>query len=158
MRYHLAQANIALMKAGLNDPAMSSMAERIGEMNALAERSQGFVWRFQTAEEPEIYLRPFEDHFPPGEWDRIFFNMSVWETVEDLKHYVYRTTHLEMLNQKDHWIAHMDRPHLALWWIPAGQTPTIEAAKEKLDSIEARGATPEAFTFRSVFPPPSSRR
>ena len=47
----------------------------------IAPRRKGFVWRFQTEAGDATYLRPFDDK-------RIHFNMSVWETVEDLKNYV----------------------------------------------------------------------
>jgi hypothetical protein len=41
--------------------------------------------------------------------------MSVWESVEHLRHYTYKTAHMEMMRSGDEWIAGSDRPHLALW-------------------------------------------
>ena len=43
------------------------------------------------------HLRPYDD-------DRLLLNMSVWETLEDLKHYVYRTAHAELLRQRQEWL------------------------------------------------------
>jgi hypothetical protein len=45
----------------------------------------------------------------------------------------------------------MDKPHMTMWWIPAGTIPTIEAAKEKLEFIHAHGPTPMAFNFKQRF-------
>jgi hypothetical protein len=77
---HIAQINIAKMKAALEDPVMAGFVARLEEINALADRSAGFVWRLQTSEGNATYLRPYDD-------DRILFNMSVWESIEHLKRY-----------------------------------------------------------------------
>ena len=47
---HIAQVNIARMKAPLEDPVMAGFVARLEEINALADRSPGFVWRLQTSE------------------------------------------------------------------------------------------------------------
>lgn len=70
MKFHLAQVNIGRIKAPLDDPLMSGFVTRLDEINALAERSPGFVWRLQTSEGNATALRPYDD-------DRILVNMSV---------------------------------------------------------------------------------
>ena len=91
--YHIAQVNIARMKAPLDDPLLTGFVARLDEINALADRSPGFVWRLQTSGGNATYLRPYDD-------DRILFNMSVWETADTLKRYVYRTAHAQLLRQR----------------------------------------------------------
>ena len=86
----IAQVNIARMRGALEDPVMAGFVARLAEINALADGSPGFVWRLQTPEGNATYLRPYDD-------DRILFNLSVWKTVEDLRSYVYRTAHAEVL-------------------------------------------------------------
>jgi hypothetical protein len=44
----LAQVNVARMKAPLDSAEMSDFVARIAEINALADASPGFVWRFAT--------------------------------------------------------------------------------------------------------------
>jgi len=39
------------MNADLDDPVMSGFVQRLDEINALADGSKGFVWRFQTEEQ-----------------------------------------------------------------------------------------------------------
>ena len=46
--YHIAQVNIARMNAPLDDPIMEGFVARLDEINALADRSPGFVWRLQN--------------------------------------------------------------------------------------------------------------
>ena len=48
--FHLAQVNIARMKAPMDDPLMARFVEWLAPINALAERSPGYVWRLQSAE------------------------------------------------------------------------------------------------------------
>src|SRR2546427_1631953 len=79
---HIAQVNIARMKAPLEDPVMAGFVARLEEINALADRSPGFVWRLQTTDGNATYLRPYGD-------DRILFAFSVGQTVEQLERYVY---------------------------------------------------------------------
>ena len=80
-RLHLAQVNIARMKGPLDSEVMAPFVARLDELNALADRSPGFIWRLQTPEGNATYVRAYDD-------DRIIVNLSVWETAEALKHYV----------------------------------------------------------------------
>jgi len=143
---HLAQINIGRMRAPLDSPAMSGFMSRLDEINALADRSEGFVWRLQGAEGNNTYLRPYED-------ERIIVNMSVWETVEQLRAFTHGTAHAELLRERRNWFEKFDRVFLALWWIPAGHIPSIGEAKERLASLEQHGPTAFSFTLRTSFPP-----
>lgn len=143
---HLTQANIARMRAALEDPSMAGFVARLDEINALADRSPGFVRRLQTSAGNATYLRPYND-------DRILFNLSVWRTLEDLKHYVYKGAHAELLRQRRAWFEKFAGSYVALWWVPAGHVPGIDEAKKRLAHLEAHGPTPFAFTFSKPFPP-----
>jgi hypothetical protein len=83
--------------------------------------------------------------------------MSVWESLEFLHHYVYRSDHVSSLRSRREWFELMARPMLVLWWIPAGHIPTVEEAKTRLQMLEERGPSPNAFTFREPFPSPGTR-
>jgi hypothetical protein len=145
--YHIAQVNIGRIKGPMDGPVMAGFVTRLDEINALADRSPGFVWRLQTSAGNATDLRPYED-------DRILLNMSVWETIDDLKVYVYRTVHAELIRQRQAWFEKFAGVYLALWWVPAGHIPSIGEAKERLASLEAHGPTAFAFTFQSTYPAP----
>jgi hypothetical protein len=157
MRFHLAQVNIARMRGDLKSAAMAGIARRIDRMNALADQSKGFVWRLPGPSATPESLRAFAEYFVPFEPERLFYNLSVWESVEDLRAYVFQSMHAEMLRQKDRWMEGLDRPHLALWWIPAGCLPTIADSADRLRLLQANGPGPHAFTFGKFFPPPADR-
>lgn len=147
-RFHLAQVNIARMREPLESVLMAPFVARLDEINALADRSAGFVWRLQE-DGNATYLRPYDD-------DRILFNLSVWESAEHLKDYVYRSSHAELLRQRRDWFEHFDGAVLALWWVPAGHIPSIDEAKKRLAHLEEHGPSQYAFTFRTIQPPDTS--
>jgi hypothetical protein len=145
-KYHIAQVNIGRIKAQLDDPLMAGFVARLDEINALADNSCGFLWRLQTPESNNnTYLRPYED-------DRMLLNMSVWESVEALKEYVYRTAHAELLRRRHEWFEKIS-VYAALWWVPAGHLPGVDEAKKRLAYLEVHGPTQFAFTFKSIYPP-----
>ena len=117
-------------------------------INALADRSPGFVWRLQTKMVPAI--RPFDD-------DRMAINMSVWESLEALQQFVYKSAHVGTLRDRQQWFEPIEGPILALWWIPVGHIPTVAEAKDRLQRLKERGPSPDAFTFRASFPSPDVR-
>src|SRR5262245_4786553 len=143
-KMNIAQVNIARMKATLEDPVMAGFVARLDEINALADRSPGFVWRLQTSEGNATSLRPYND-------DRILLNMSVWESIEQLKQYVYHTAHAELLRQRQAWFEKLSDVYLALWWVPKDQIPSIDEAKARLAHLEKYGPTSFAFTFKESF-------
>jgi Domain of unknown function (DUF3291) len=145
-QYQIAQVNIARMKVQLGDPLMAGFVARLDEINALADKSPGFVWRLQTSEGNATCLRPYED-------DRILFNMSVWETVEALGHFVYQTAHVELLLQRRNWFDKIAAVYVALWWVPANHIPGIDEAKKRLAYLDAHGPTQFAFTFKTILQP-----
>jgi hypothetical protein len=152
--HHLAQANVARFRAPLNHPMMRDFVARIVEMNALAERSRGFVWRYRSPDGDPYELLVLSDYFEPFDRYRLFFNMSLWETVEDLRDYVFRSTHAELLHDKARWMGHFEKASLAMWWVGAGHVPTVAEARDRLRLLEACGPTVDAFTFATVFAPP----
>ena len=145
-RYEIAQLNVGRAVSRLDQAPMAGFMARLDDLNALADRSPGFVWRLQGEAGNNTYLRPYED-------ERIIVNMSVWETVDHLRAYVYATPHAELLKQRRDWFEKPEGLILALWWIPAGHIPSIDEAKERLASLEQHGPTQFAFTFKTTFPP-----
>jgi hypothetical protein len=143
---HLAQVNIGRIKGPIDGPTMAGFVARLDEINAIADRSPGFVWRLQTDAGNATYFRPYDD-------DRILVNMSVWEDLESLKAYVYQSAHAEVLRQRREWFEKFDGVFLALWWVPAGHRPSLQEMKERLAHLAEHGSSAFAFTFREPFPP-----
>jgi heme-degrading monooxygenase HmoA len=147
--FHIAQINIARALAPLDSETMKTFVARLDEINALADAAPGFVWRLKSEQGPSSYLQPYED-------ERIVVNMSVWESIEALKQYVYRSAHAEVLRQRRDWFEHFTGAYMAMWWVPAGHIPGIDEAKKRLAHLEAHGPSQFAFTFKTVQPPDES--
>lgn len=145
--YHLAQLNVANAKADMESAVMQGFVARLEEINALADQAPGFVWRLQDESGDATSIDVFGDPL-------LLVNMSVWESLEDLKNYVYQTLHVEVLRNRNAWFNAMKEANLALWWIKAGHIPDTAEAKQKLEHIRTHGPTPEAFTFGKPFPAP----
>jgi hypothetical protein len=126
---------------------MADFMALLDPINALADGTEGFVWRLQTEAGDATALRPFDD-------DRIMINMSVWESFAALRSFVYLSRHLEVMRRRREWFERMAEAYLALWWIPAGQLPTIADARARLDILRERGPSPAAFTFHDRYPAP----
>lgn len=125
---------------------MAGFVERLEPLNALADTSPGFVWRLQTEEGDATEIDVFGDEL-------VLFNMSVWESVEALETYVYKSHHVNAVQKRTKWFERPEKSPLVLWWIEAGTLPTIEEGKARLEKLWADGPTAEAFTFRHRFDP-----
>ena len=147
VKYHIAQINIARMRAPLDDPVMAGFAAQLAPMNQLADESPGFVWRLETDEGDATAVRPYEDEL-------IIPNMTVWESIEALHDFVYRRPHRHPLRDRRSWFLPLDGPNFVLWWVEAGHNPTVEEGTSRLEMLAENGPTPEAFTFARPFPPP----
>ena len=147
MTWHLAQINVATARYDLEDEGMSGFMRRLDAVNALAEESPGFVWRLQSdsgnATDVDV-----------GRGPRFIVNLTVWESIEALFEFVYKTAHRDVMIRRREWFERPDGRYQALWWIPAGHVPTPQEGMERLEQLRAHGPGPAAFDFRSGFPPP----
>lgn len=144
--YHIAQFNIAKAKAELESETMSGFVARLDEINELGESSPGFVWRLKGDKGDAEVLRVFRDPLYVA-------NLTLWESLESLRDFVYKTVHVELIRDREAWFHKMGESHMVLWWVPAGHIPTVEEAREKLGHIRRHGPGPEAFTFGKAFAP-----
>jgi hypothetical protein len=147
--YHLAQLNIGILRGPLDSPIVAGFVAALDPINALADKSPGFVWRLQTEDGNATSVRPFED-------ESILVNMSVWESREALADFVYRSAHTPVMRRRREWFHQMAEAYLVLWWVPAGHIPSTAEARERLEHLRVHGPTPYAFTVREPFPPPGA--
>lgn len=147
--HDLAQVNVARARAEMTSEIMAGFVSRLDEINHLADNAQGFVWRLVGDATDATGIRAFDDPL-------LLVNMSVWEDMASLKAYAYKSAHVELIRDRDAWFHKLPEAHQALWWIPAGHTPTVLEAKAKLAHIRAHGPSPEAFTFAKAFPQPDT--
>lgn len=148
---NLAQLNIARIRFPLDGPELKDFVDGLPEINAMADASPGFRWRLTDGGGADATaLRPFE-----GE-DDILINMSVWESLESLRDFIYHTRHLDYMRRRREWFDHNGlEAYLVLWWVPEGHVPTVAEGKQRLEHLVKHGPTAEAFSLRESFPAPS---
>lgn len=149
--FHLAQVNIGILRAPLTSPEIADFVALLDPINALADGSPGFVWRLQGEGGNATDVKAFGD-------TGIIINMSVWHSLDELRDFVYRSSHVDVLRRRQEWFEKMAEAYLALWWLPAGRLPTVEEAEWRIGLLRLDGPTAEAFTFRSPFGPPAPSR
>ena len=149
MRWHIAQMNVGTALHPLDDQRMAGFMGELDRINALAEASPGFVWRLKSDAGNATDIKLTDDPL-------FIVNMSVWESIDALFGFVYRSAHQGVMQQRRQWFAPPAGPYLVLWWIPAGTLPTPEEGLARLAHLAADGPSAQAFTFRRKFPPPGS--
>ena len=150
VKYHLAQMNTARFRHPMDHPDMVGFVEMLDPVNHQADSADGFIWRLTDENSNDATSITFYDD------PLLLVNMSVWEDVESLRDYVYRTAHFDMVKRREEWADAMEEVYSVMWWVPAGHEPTVAEGDAKLQKVRTDGPTEDAFTFAKRFPPPSS--
>ncbi|MEZ8352392.1 DUF3291 domain-containing protein [Vibrio splendidus] len=140
----LAQLNIALAKYPLDAPEIKEFVDNLELVNGIAESSEGFVWRLKDESGDATNIQAFED-------PNMIVNMSVWDSVDSLKNFMFRTHHRDFMRRKGDWFHRLPEDTYVLWWIEEDHIPTLKEAIERLEHLREIGDTPYAFTFKTNF-------
>ncbi len=140
---HLAQLNVGHIRYPTDDPRVAEFMGALDAVNALAERSPGFVWRLQSDAGNATDIKLTAD-------PQFIVNLSVWETPEQLEHFVWNTVHKRFYQKKGNWFEPMQTPHFVMWWVPAGYLPTPQEALERLAHLTRHGPSEHAFGWESL--------
>jgi hypothetical protein len=144
--WQLAQVNVAVAVAGLDEPEMAGFLELLGPLDEAARRSPGFVWRPRPGEVSDAELAVF------GDPTRVIANWSVWDSLDSFRGYVSGPEHRAAMRQRRRWFTPMDGPAMALWWVPAGHRPGGGEAHRRLELLRRHGPAPDSFTPRHPYP------
>jgi hypothetical protein len=147
----LAQINIAKLKYSIDAPEVAEFVDNLDKINALAEASEGFIWRLKDESGNATAFNVFGD-------ERIIVNISVWSGIESLHTYVYRSSHSEFLGKRNQWFKLPKTAHLALWWIDDNDYPSAEDGRERIYHLREHGPTAYAFTLKKRFEATASRQ
>lgn len=143
--FDLAQINVAQLRYTMDAPEMADFVGALANINALAERSPGFVWRYTDEDGGDATGSRIEGR------DDLLVNMSTWSDIASLRTFVYKTAHAAVMSRRAKWFPAFAGAHLALWWVPSGYRPTLADAAAALARLDAHGPSPEAFTFDAPF-------
>ncbi|MFD9356840.1 DUF3291 domain-containing protein [Streptomyces sp. NPDC060031] len=145
MTHELAQANMSRLKYRLDSAELKGFVDGLEPVNAVADAADGFLWRLQGEGGDATDVLFFGD-----EW--ILVNMSVWRDTDALTAFMYQGRHRELMARRREWFEQIAEAATVLWWVPAGERPTVAQAERRLLHLREHGPTPYAFTLRTPFP------
>ena len=143
--YQLAQLNVAEFLTSQDAPEVTAFIHALDEINALADSSDGFVWRLQDEVGDAMSFNPLGDNF--------IVNMSVWQDKDSLFDFTYKSAHAGIMARRKEWFKMPRENHFVLWWVPTGHMPSISEAIDRLSILRSEGSSPLAFTFKQFFEP-----
>jgi len=136
----LAQLNLGRIAHPLDDPRVADFVRGLEMVNRVAAEAPGFVWKYETGEGGTV-----EDAV--GGDPLILVNMTVWETVEDLEHFTFRTLHKRFYNRRRDWFVPMGRPSFVMWWVEDGHRPSLAEALARLEQLRREGPGETVFDW-----------
>ncbi|WNF29560.1 DUF3291 domain-containing protein [Streptomyces sp. C11-1] len=149
--HELAQVNISRLRFPLDSPQLKDFVDGLDPVNTVADEADGFLWRLRSDSGNATDVPVFGD-------DWLIVNMSVWRDVEALTAFMYAGRHRELMSRRREWFEQIQEAMTALWWVPAGERPTVADAEERLLHLREHGPTERAFTLRTRFPAPAGVR
>jgi len=140
---HLAQLNIGRMRYPTDDLRVADFMDNLDRVNAIADRSPGFVWRLQDESGNATGIHTFDD-------PHMLVNMSVWQSTEDLERFVWQTLHVRFYRRRAEWFEMLESHHAVMWWVDPGHIPDLAEAKERLAELDENGPSGRAFGWADL--------
>ncbi len=140
---HIAELNIARARYPLDDARMAGFVDNLDRVNAIADRSPGFVWRLIGEGNDATDIR-FDDD------PNIIVNLSVWETPEDFEQFVWNTVHKNIYGHRTSWFSPFGRPYFVMWHVPEGYEPSLVEARDRVDQLTRHGSSGHAFGWEGL--------
>jgi hypothetical protein len=148
--YHVAEFNIGRLHRPLDHADTAEFVAALDPINAIAERTPGFVWRLTDDEGNSSSYVPI-----PGVDDPLLIvNCSVWEDLESLRHFMYRSGHASYLRRRKEWFEPSPEATLVCWWTPVGTIPDVGDAYRRLQQLRRDGPSPAGWPLTAPFPTP----
>jgi Domain of unknown function (DUF3291) len=138
---HLAELNVGRLLAPTDDPRVAAFMQALDTVNGIGKRSPGFVWMMEGSGEPGTGNTEAKIGGDP----QYVSNLTVWESVETLEHFVWNTVHRAFYTRRAEWFEVLGRQHFVMWWVPAGHKPSLDEALERLAHLQANGDSDHAF-------------
>ncbi len=140
----LAQLNIAQAKYSLDAPEIKEFVDNLARVNAIAEASDGFIWRLTGDGDDATDIQAFSN-------PNIIVNMSVWSSIDALKAFMFKTDHRNFMRKKQQWFERMENANYVLWWVEDGEQPSVDDGIVRLEHLRCYGESPYAFSLKIPF-------
>ena len=112
-------------------------------VNGIADKMPGFVWRLKDEGGNATAIRIVDD-------PQVITNLTVWESVQALETFVFRTVHSHFYKRRAEWFEVMEKPAVVMWWVEAGHLPGLEEATARLKDMTDNGPSERAFGWAQL--------
>ncbi len=139
---HLAEFNFGTLAYPWGDPRISGFETAVAQVNAIGERSPGFVWRM-----PDDVMDAAQND-PQGALahrPNTASTLSVWDGPAALYHFVTRTVHARIMKGAPDWFVSGDSGHLVCWWVAEGTEPSVAEGLARWHDLQRHGDTEKTF-------------
>ena len=141
---HIAHYNVARLRAMPGDPLVAEFIDNVPRVNALAERSPGFIWRYDDEHARVAGAETFEAVLGDP---LLAVSLSVWETLGHFRHFVLKTLHGAFLRRREAWFERWNGPNYVIWPVAPHVIPSIADGQARLAMLAALGPTEDAYDF-----------
>ena len=143
---HLAELNVGRLRAEPGDPRVGEFMAALDRVNGLGKRMPGFVWMMEGSGTPGTGNTETKIGGDP----RFVSNLTLWDSVETLEHFVWNTVHRSFYERRAEWFELLGQMHFVMWWVPAGHRPTLDEGLARLAHLQDHGDTDHAFGWSHV--------
>lgn len=156
MSYHLAFLTFGVMHEPAGHPKVQGFIDRLPEVYAAADRSEGFLarsirdmetWKHSWGEivRPRCYAHIEDDK-------QLIMTLSLWKDLESVAAFAYHGPHAEALAKGSQWVAkEPGAPISVAWWVGEGHSVDWREAAERMDHLHEHGPTAYAFSLIHPF-------
>ena len=128
-----------LLRGERGSAEVKDFEDGIDAVYAVAERSDGFIWRVSNY-----------DNIAPPPFGPAARTLSIWQDVEGLKHFVFKTLHGRFYDRKSEWFLAAEEPMMVLWNVTPDTRPTMDEAYKRLELLRSDGPSLQAFDWATA--------
>jgi Domain of unknown function (DUF3291) len=141
----IAHFNVARLLHLPGDPRVADFVDNVTKINSIAERSQGFIWRW--AEESAAVGNGIA--YQAVDKDiQLAISLSVWASAQDLSYFVNKTAHGSFLRRRSEWFEKWPGPNYVIWPHSDSEPPSVEEGWSRLKMLADNGASAQAYDFK----------
>lgn len=139
---HLAEFNFGTLRYPWGDPRLAGFENALDQVNVIAARSPGFVWRMPDAAMEAAQEDPTG---PLADRPNTASTLSVWQGAAPLYQFVTKTLHAKIMAGRTAWFVPGDSGFLVCWWVPEGHRPDVAEGMVRWRMVQNAGDSQEAF-------------
>jgi hypothetical protein len=140
----IAHFNVARLRADPGQPLVAPFIDAVPRVNALAERSPGFIWRLDDG---STQVPDAPTYQAVGRDIRLAISLSVWADIAAVQFFVQQTVHGAFLRKRVEWFEAWEGPNYVIWPCAVDFRPTLDDSWAKLRLLASVGPTDLAHGF-----------